>query len=992
MDGYTESGGKVAEQTSLEMRHSGEVGMIPSARKRRALSALSYLLAVAWSGSSHALAVERFVVTSWSHRDGLPSTLIYAITQTRDGYLWLGTSDGLVRFDGIHFDHQKLIVDSELMLGAVTALQGANNGALWIGSASGLITKMSGMHLRKYRVDGEVEAIVEASPGDLWVIATSGLYRFAQERSGELVPVESVAAAQILQLFETGTHDLLLGTRPLGLEVVKDVKPFVPVRGHKLALSGRPFLLCEGQQGRFWLTQATARNEQADSVFLRDQRGYRWAGSPAVGLIRTSPEGSRTKPELASRVIESLFEDREGNIWVGANNGLYRFRYGKVFSLTTRDGLTNDRVSSVAADGSAVWVGTQSGLARIDHFGVRECLRGVNVLTVKPSRNHEVWAGTKEGVFRVTDARGVLTSERMVRELSSVTAIEEDTARCLWLLDAEKGLYRWHDRVLVSIGSNPKFGAGRISSMRAQSDGTMWMGFSGGGMSVYRNNGLPESSPVSGIAKGTVYDVYREKPDLIWLASDTGLYRFSGKQSTVWNAKKGLPGNRVLWLQPDGSDGLWLGFSTGIARLRRSELLPTNAASHNALYDFYDFEDGLLANPVRRSQAAASQDAEGKLWFTTSAGIAMIDSQQMEKNNLPPNVFIERVIADRREVALGSSLRFPPLTKNLEVDYTGLSLAAPRKMQFRYELEGYDRQWQEADNRRQAFYTNLPPGTYKFRVLAANNDGVWNERGASIDFTIQPAFHQTRMFLLLCFAAVGVIGWGIYRLRLQRLQAGWNAKLEERLAERTRIAQDLHDELLQSAMGVSLQIELVDSLVEKPPEAKAHLQRALTLSRALLQQGREVLRDLREKTRDASEIAHALSATVQQVRQDGGPSAKLAVEGIPRPVDPLVADDLVQIGRQAIVNAFQHAGAQQIEVYLNYRTTELRLQVKDDGCGMNPHLAESGKPGHYGLIGMRERAQRIGGTLTISSTAGRGTQVTAVIPGRQAFRKTRGHD
>ena len=966
--------------------------MISSARCRPVLSAISCLLAIALSGSTPTLALERFVVTSWAHRDGLPSTLIYAITQTRDGYLWLGTSDGLVRFDGVEFDHQKLIVNSELMLGAVTALHGANDGALWIGSASGLVTKMSGARLRRYRLGSEVEAIAEASPGEIWVIANTGLYRFANDTPGEFAPVESVAAVQVIRLFEAGLNNVMLGTRPVGLEIAKDVKQPDPLRGHRVAINGHSYLLNEGDHGEVWLNRTPSQNEHAYSVFIQDRRGYLWTGSPAAGLIRTNQMGSRPTPELASRLIESLFEDREGNVWVGANNGLYRFRYGKVFSFTTRDGLTNDRVSSVAADGTAVWVGTQTGLDRIDDAGVREFLRGVDVFTVKLSSNHGVWMGTNKGVFRVAGTGGALASECIIRELSSVTAIEEDTEGYIWLHDTEKGLYRWHDHILVSIGSDPKFGTGKISCVRAQSDGTVWIGSSDGRLSVYRNKGFPESPPVSKIATGVAYDIYMEKPDLTWLASDTGLYRVSGHTSAVWNARNGLPGNRVLWLQPDGDDWLWLGFSTGIARVRRSDLLESDAAAHRASCEFYDFEDGLLANPVRQSQAAATQDGEGKLWVTTSAGVAIIDSHHMEKNSLPPNVVIQQVTADSRNFDIASAIRFPPMTKNLEIDYTGLSLSVPRKLQFRYELEGYDKQWQDAGNRRQAFYTNLQPGRYRFHVLAANNDGVWNEKGASIDFTLEPAFQQTSMFTVFCFATISLIGVGIYRLRMRRLQTAWNARFEERLAERTRIAQELHDDLLQSAMGVSLQIELVDSLIDAPPIAKAHLQRALTLSRTLMQKGREVLRDLREKTRDASDIAKALSTTIQEVQQEGGPTATLNVEGTPRPINPVIADDLAQIGCQAIVNAFQHAGATKVEVSLHYKTTELRLQVNDDGRGMSPAIVESGKPGHYGLIGMRERAERIGGTLILASVAGHGTQLTASVPGRYAYRKTKQHD
>jgi signal transduction histidine kinase len=402
--------------------------------------------------------------------------------------------------------------------------------------------------------------------------------------------------------------------------------------------------------------------------------------------------------------------------------------------------------------------------------------------------------------------------------------------------------------------------------------------------------------------------------------------------------------------------------------------------------DFYDSGDGLFANPVRQSQSAASLNSEGTLWVTTSAGVAVIDSRHIEKNALPPPVVIERVIADNHEAPIGRAMQFPPLTKNLQIDYAGLSLVVPRKVQFRYRLEGYDKEWQNAGTRRQAFFTNLQPGSYRFRVLAANNDAVWNEDGASIDFSIFPAFYQTQLFKLFCFAAAAVIAWSLYRLRLRQMQAAWNARFEERLAERTRLAQDLHDELLQNAMGVSLQLELTDSFIEETHAAKRHLVRALDLSRALMEQGRAVLRDLRAKTRDAADVTTVLSRTIEESQRQGGPASSLIVEGSPRNLNPLVAEDFMQIGRQAITNAFQHAAAKKVEVCLIYRATELCLEVKDNGCGIDPRIAEAGKPGHFGLIGMRERAERIGGVLTIASRAGEGTNVTVTVPGRRAFR------
>jgi signal transduction histidine kinase len=960
---------------------------------RRTVGTLTVLISLAVACSSPAVAVERYVVTAWGHRDGLPSTLIYAITQTRDGYLWLGTSDGLVRFDGITFDHQNLIVNSELMLGAVTALHGTHDGALWIGSDSGLVTKMSGTQLSKYRIGSEIEAISETRSGDIWIFAKAGLYCFTSGGAREFAPVETVAAAQLIHMSEAGTVKILVGRRS-GLVVENGVAKLLPTRWRSVTIANRPFLLNEGQGGTLWLASDKNRKLQVAPVFWRDHRGYTWAGRSAAGLVRTAPDGSTDEPDISVRQVESFLEDREGNIWVGTNNGLYRFRYGSVLSLTTRDGLSNDHVSSVVVEGSGVWIGTESGLNVVESDRVRQCLRGIRVFVLKVSGDHTVWAGTNKGVFRLHVVGSSPQPELVVRELSSVTGIEEDSAGSMWLLDSDKGLYRWRDRVLLPVGTDPNFGSERISLLRAPSNDSVWIGFSGGGLSVYRNDAFHEWPQLAALNTGTIYDVYVETPHLIWLAADKGLYALRGKAVTSWKAKNGLPGNRILWLQPDGNDWFWLGFSTGIARVRRSDLNESERAGRKVACDFFDFEDGLLANPIRRSQTAASQDPEHRLWVTTSAGMAIIDPRRIERNNVPPSVLIRRVIANNREMPVASTMKFSPGTRNLEIDYEGLSLAVPQEVRFRYRLEGFDKNWQNVDTRRQAIYTNLQPGPYRFQVLAANKDGVWNETGSSLDFAIQPTFRQTALFKALCLAALTLLAFLLYRLRVRRLQAALSAKFEARLTERTRIAQELHDDLLQSAMGVSLQIELVDNLVDKPAEAKVHLQKALALSRALMRKGRAVLRDLRETTREASDLVKVLSAAIEEARYEGGPAAILLVGGTPRPVNPPVADDLGQIGCQAIVNAFQHSGAKNIEVHLDYKTSELRLQILDNGCGIDPQTAESGKAGHYGVVGMRERANRIGGTLNIAGIDGdgNGTQVTASVPGRNAYRESRAHD
>jgi signal transduction histidine kinase/ligand-binding sensor domain-containing protein len=889
----------------------------------------------------------------------------------------------LVRFDGIDFVPRKILSNTDPPLGAVTALCAAKSGGLWVGSASGLIARVNATDLQKLHVGAAIEAIVEAPEGDIWVIAENQIYRFGKISPGNLTPAERIDPVQIARLLASGASNVLLGSQaaPRAIE-----GPAVQAR--RLSLSGRTLFLNRGEDGQNWLSRSSSLQQGRFSVVLRDRRGYLWAGGSTEGLVRTNEAGQNLETEVSNDFVESLFEDRERDIWAGTNNGLYRFRFGKVFSLTKRDGLASDKVTSVETSGPTVWVGTQAGLTRIQGLRVQQFLRGLNVLTVKATRKHKVWVSTTRGVYEIGDPENSPTVKPVTTELLSVIAIEDDAAGYIWLADAEKGLQRWNGGVLTDVGSKLGLRATKITTIRAQDNGTLWIGFFGGGVALYKEGFFHDVSSADRPLLGTVNDVYTQDHNAVWFGTDTGLYRFDGKKFVNWNAEQGLPGNRVLWLQADGEDNFWLGFSTGIVRIRRSELRDIDPISSRKLqYDFYDFGDGLVANPVRQSQSAAILNSEGKLWLTTSGGLAAIDSRHIEKNVLPPPVVIERVIADNHETPIGRAMQFPPLTKNLQIDYAGLSLAVPRKVQFRYRLQGYDKEWQNAGTRRQAFYTNLEPGTYRFRVLAANNDGVWNEDGASIDFGILPAFYQTELFKLLCFAAAALIAWGLYRLRLRQMRAAWNARFEERLAERTRLAQDLHDQLLQNAMGVSLQLEATDSLIGETHAAKRHLVRALDLSHALMQQGREVLRDLRAKTREAVDITRVLSKTIEEYQQQGGPAATLIVEGAPRTLNPLVAEDFMQIGRQAVANAFQHAAAKKIEVRLIYRAAELCLEVEDNGCGIDTRIVEAGKAGHFGLIGMRERAERIGGVLTIASRAGEGTKVTVTVPGKRAFRE-----
>ncbi|HKI02799.1 MAG TPA: triple tyrosine motif-containing protein [Thermoanaerobaculia bacterium] len=366
----------------------------------------------------------------------------------------------------------------------------------------------------------------------------------------------------------------------------------------------------------------------------------------------------------------------------------------------------------------------------------------------------------------------------------------------------------------------------------------------------------------------------------------------------------------------------------------------------------------------------------------------MIDTGKITGNRIPPPVQILRAVADRKGYEPGPGLRLSPLTRDLEIDYTALSLSMPEKVRFRYRLEGAQGDWQDAGTRREAFFTNLKPGDYRFRVVAANNDGVWNQQGATLDFAILPAFYQTRAFLLLSLAALALLAWTAYRWRLRQVAERLDLQFQERLAERTRIAQDLHDTLLQGVLSASMQLHVaVDGIPSDAPE-KPLLSRALQLLAQVIEEGRNAVRGLRApapQSSGADDLAQSLANAPRELGLNEAAGFRVSVEGPSRPLRPLIRDEVYRISREALVNAFHHAEASEIEVEIEFTARALRVLIRDDGRGIDPEVLRSGREGHWGLSGMRERAEKMGARLKVWSRERTGTEVELLVLGEIAF-------
>jgi signal transduction histidine kinase len=441
--------------------------------------------------------------------------------------------------------------------------------------------------------------------------------------------------------------------------------------------------------------------------------------------------------------------------------------------------------------------------------------------------------------------------------------------------------------------------------------------------------------------------------------------------------------------------GAWIYTACGLARIAQSQLRSWMDAAERGqrtplAVAVYDRAAGVNSQAFVGSYLPhVAKSPDGRVWFATELGVGMVDPRRLAQNSLVPPVIIQELTAERRLYPTASDLHLPPLIHDLEIGYTALSLVAPQKNQFRYKLEGRDRDWQNVGNRRQAFYSDLPPGNYRFHVIASNNSGVWNNQGDTLDFTIAPAYWQTSWFRALCALALLALLWVAYLLRMRQLKYAFNMRLEARMGERMRIARDLHDTLLQSFQGLLLRFQTVAAMLPaRPEEAKEVVLSAVDQAAQAITEGRRAVQGLRQADETSDFATDLRTAGELAARESANESVTLLVEveGSPRKLHPLVRDEIYRIACEALRNAFRHARARRREVELEYQERQLRLRVRDDGQGVDPKILEvDARTDHFGLHGMRERAKLIEGQLEVWSAPAKGTEVELTIPASRAY-------
>jgi signal transduction histidine kinase len=525
----------------------------------------------------------------------------------------------------------------------------------------------------------------------------------------------------------------------------------------------------------------------------------------------------------------------------------------------------------------------------------------------------------------------------------------------------------------------------RAESLAADRQGGVWVGAARDKLAHYRD-GKMETVPLVNEGTVIVYSIFVDSDDALWAATANGMYRWKDGVLTLLDSRNGLPCSPVYSAIYDDYGNLWLYAGCGLLKVPASDVANWRSFPDGKVScQTFDALDGALPGAGAVYQRRAQKSPDGRLWFTNGKAAQVIDPGRTYTNTIPPPVHIEGLIADHRSYPTEGRLSLPPLGGELEIDYTALCFTVPRKVKFRYRLEGHDADWHDAGTRRQAFYNNLGPGQYRFRVIASNDGGAWNEVGAALDFSIAPTWYQTTSFRILCLLSVGLIAWVLYRLRIRQVARAMSARFDARLDERTRLARELHDTFLQTVQGSKL---VADDALEQsgdPVRTRRALEKLSAWLGQATEEGRAALDSLRTSTTETNDLAEAFRRATEDCQGLGSTEVVFSVVGDARDMHPIIRDEIYRIGYEAIRNACVHSGASRLEVELRY-AQDLVVRVSDDGRGIDPAVAENGKPGHFGLQGMRERAARIGARLSLASSANSGTHVTVVVPGSVVYR------
>lgn len=998
---------------------------------------------VAASGPDPGRPIKQMRHTVWNEASGLGG-VVYSLVQTGDGFLWIGTSMGLYRFDGMKFDSYLELAPNQVM-SDVRTLLASRDGGLWIGYRSGVAflkqDKVSFYTERQGLPYGRVSSLAQTQDGAIWAAVASsgggkaqggqdslaGLARFSNG-NWERIGIKWNYTANSAEKVVVDSAGTLWVT---GGESVR----FLPRGGQTFQETGVKVSAwteaCTGPDGSVWIADATAhklfnfrkspevgyfsitadplqdindiRFDSAHSLWLATGRGLYRIPS---GSIKALPKQTNSQTEkdqfmagdgMSGREVHAVLEDREGNIWIGTTNGLDRFSDRSV----TQFNIGHTPSDLIVGPHSEVWASQFSASPYL--IPLHDCkpflLHAWYTRSFFMDRTGILWAAMQAGP--TWESRGLWKDKDGITEMVPsppemkgplIDGIVGDATGRLWMTIRGYGEYtlengKW-EKVPVFTGSDFDLAP---DAQFVDANGRAWLVYYARNTVVMidgtkrtfftAGEGLDLGNPIVGWASGTQ----------VWISGTTGLGFFDGERFQNIRALDGSQFRNATAVIPTERDGLWLKVPEGVVQIPQDQLEGFfHDHSHAVRYRIFDGATDFVAQLARYGPAASGTDAvrsgDGKLWFSVSTGVAMIDPAHLAKNDLAPPVFISKLAADGRIYVPYGDVILPKSTREVSLDYTALSLTLSERNRFRYQLIGVDKEWRDVGSRRQAFYTNLAPGTYTFKVKAANNDGVWNEAGVSITFRIPPTFFQTIWFKSLLVLILALLLWILFLIRLRQSNMRTEARLREVLMERERIARDLHDTLLQGFQMLLLRFQVItDTLVADNP-AKSLLEESLLRSERTLQEGRDRVSALRAEAESAEDLTADLRQFGQQLSSGSSTTFQFSVEGTPTALQAVVHEEVRMIAREVITNAFRHAGATRIECQINFARRHFVFLCSDNGRGISePEVNAKESRKHWGLVGIRERSRKIGAVLRIGSAEPSGTKIELTLSARIAY-------
>jgi ligand-binding sensor domain-containing protein/two-component sensor histidine kinase len=948
-----------------------------------------------------------FIVREWQTEEGLPQNSVNAVLQSRDGYIWIGTQEGLARFDGSFFKIYNMNSVPEMISQLILCVTEDMENALWVGTFGGglyrlkdnVLTsylspeKLPAKNIRCLFIDGHNALWIGTEGEGLWYFENDSFLNFKLPTASKEVTVRSI--------IKDRKGNLWVGTEKTGLFKIRK-NEIESYSTHNLLSDDNIYAILEDIDNSIWIGTGKGLCKYSEGVF----------------------ETFKTKNGLSNDLIQCLFQDKDNNIWVGTNNkGAYILSRGKVYPLNLNEDWSNKSILSIYQDREAsIWLGTSGyGLMQLIKgkvlvYDQKKGLASNLIFTMTKGKTGEMWIGTaaglscyKDGVFK-NFTFGTRTSSKMVISMNCSKDGE------LWFGTNGGGLGRFDNGKFTIFTVKEGLASNFITAIQEDERGRILVG-TRGGLSIFEKGRFKNYSYKDGLASDVIYTLLYDDDEGLWIGTREGLCHLQDGKIMTYTTNEGLSNNIVISLFKDKDGVLWVGtYGGGLNRLKNGKLNIVRKmdglfddvvfqiiedrignlwmSSNNGIFyvskkDINDYieakaktfycksftvVDGLLSSECNGgSQPAGCLAPDGMIWFPTIKGAAVINPFiDLDANTTPPPVKIEEVYVNG---LVQHTNLYPPGKGDLEFHYTALSYIAPQKVLFKYKLDGYDDKWIDAGNRRVAYYTNIPPGQYSFIVKACNNDGIWNEKGSSYSFLLKPHYYQTAWFrlliLLIMFMIFGFSFFLFYRIRMKVMKAETDV-----LEERNRMAREIHDTIAQGLQGIVILLQIAESKRLESSEAFiTNIQKACWLARETLQEARHSVLSLREIKDQKENFSSFLKTKITPIIADSNIDFVFEKAGSEPNLSSNEEFNLMRIVQEAVRNAVKHSSPKSIMVNLNYTDDKLELTILDDGKGFKESTIKQSEEGAFGIIGMKERAKNIGAEISIISEPGKGTSV-----------------